>query len=165
MKQIVERKKLGALQGIALILGLVAVLVILNFLCGAFLARWIGYNPASLVFWILGGGIALWMLHVFIVKYVYELTDDVLRLNRSYGKRPRHIVDIYLRQIAFVGDPAEARRRYPHARKTSATRGGVDLPIVAVVYRTADGEDMALIQANPELRAKLEGCAKANRKK
>ena len=165
MKQTVERKRLSALQGVGLILGLVAVLVILNFLCGTFLARWIGYNPASLVFWILGGGIALWMLHAYIVKYVYELTDDVLRLNRSYGKRPRHIEDIYLHRIKFVGEPEEAKKRFPEAKKVSATRGGVDLPVTAVVYRTADGEGIALIQANAELKAKLEECVRANRKK
>lgn len=165
MKQIVERKRLSAIQGVLLILGLVAVLVILNFLCGVFLARLIGYNPASLVFWILGGGIALWMLHVYIVKYVYELDSDILRLSRSYGKRPRHIADIYLRQIKFVGDPEEAKKRFPQARKLSATRGGVDIPITAVVYKTSDGEALALLQANPELKSKLESRAKANRKK
>lgn len=165
MKQIVERKRLGPVRGALLILGLVAVLVILNFLCGAFLARWIGYNPASLVFWILGGCIALWMLHAYVVKYVYEMDADVLRLSRSYGKRPRHIADIYLRQIRFVGDPEAAKKRFPRAKKLSATRGGVDIPVLAVVYRTADGEGLALLQANAELQAKLEEHARANRKK
>lgn len=165
MKQTVEHEKLGALKGILLIVGLVAVLFILNFLCGAFLARWIGYNPASLVFWVLGGAIALWMLHVYVVKYVYELTEDVLRLSRSYGKRPRHIEDVYLRRIVYVGDPAEAKRRYPHARKVSATRRDSKLPAAAVVYRTSDGEGMALIQPDGALRARLEECARTNRKK
>lgn len=165
MKQTVERKRLRTIQGFALILGLVAVLMVLDILCSGFLAKWIGYNPASLLFWILGGGIALWLLHVYIVKYIYEMDADVLRLSRSYGKRSRHMEDIYLSRIAYVGAPEEAKRRYPNARKLSATRGGVDLPITAVVYKTSDGEGLALIQANAELKAKLEACAKGNRKK
>ena len=165
MKQVVEHKRLSALHGILLIVGLVAALVALNLLCGWVLARWIGYDPAMLAFWVLGGLIALVLLRVYIVKYVYELTEDVLRLNRSYGKRPRHIEDIYLRQIVQVGDPEEAKRRHPHARRVSATRRDAEFPVTAVVYRTADGEGLALIQANEQLRAKLEQCVRANRKK
>ena len=156
MKQTVEHKKLSTLPGVLLILGLVAALAVLDILCVRILARWIGAQPAALAFWILGGLIALWMLHVYVVKYVYELNLDVLRLNRSYGKRPRHIEDIYLRQIVFVGTPEEAKRRHPRARRVSAVRRGAELPVTAVVYKSSDGEHVALIQANSELRQKLE---------
>ena len=155
MKQIVEHKKLGAIRGILLIAGLVAGLIVLNYLCLYHLSALIGYQPASLAFWILGGAVALWLLRVYVMKFEYEMDADVLRLNRSYGKRPRHIEDIYLNRLLYVGAPDEAKRRYPKARRVSAMHGSVDLPVTAVVYRTADSVHMALIQANDELRARL----------
>ena len=164
MKQVVEHKRLGALRGILLIVGLVAILIVLNFLCMIYLSALLGYQPALLVFWVLGALIALQMLRVYVVKYEYELSADLLRLNRKYGKRPRHIEDIYLNRILFVGDPEEAKRRNPKAKKVSAMHGNVDLPVTAVVYRTADDTRMALIQANDEMKARLMERARANRK-
>ena len=165
MKQIVEHRRLGAAQGVLLIAVLVAALIGLDYLSAQVLPRWIGARPASLMFWVLGGVVALWVLHEFIVKYVYELSGDILRLSRSYGKRPRHIEDIYLRQIVFVGDPQEAKQRHPKARRVSAKRREKALPVTAVVYKKAEGEGVALIQANEELRARLEACARENRRK
>ena len=155
MKQVVEHKKLGVLRGILLIVGLVAVLIVLNYLCLYYLSALIGWQPASLVFWIFGAVIAWQMLRVYAMKYEYEMNADVLRLNRSYGKRPRHIEDIYLNRLLFVGGEAEARQRYPKARRVIAKHNGVDLPVTAVVYKTSDDTHMALIQANDELKARL----------
>ena len=164
MKQTVEHKRLRAWQGVLLIAGLVAALIGLDYLCARVLPRVIGVLPASILFWVLGGAIALWMLHVYVVKYVYELNPDVLRLNRSYGKRPRHIEDIYLRQIVFVGTPEEAKRRHPRARRVSAVRKGAELPVTAVVYKSSDGERVALIQANAELKQKLEETVRSKKR-
>ena len=155
MKQVVERKKLGVIHGILLIVGLVAVLIVLNFLCMYYLSALLGYQPASLVFWFFGALIAWQMLRVFVMKYEYEMNADVLRLNRSYGKRPRHIEDIYLNRLLFVGSVEDAKQRYPKARKVTAIHGSVDLPVTAVVYKTSDDTHMALIQANDELKVRL----------
>ena len=160
MKQVVERKRLGVIRGILLIVGLVATLFVLNFLCIYYLSALLGYQPASLVFWVIGAVIAWQMLRVYVMKYEYEMTADVLRLNRSYGKRPRHIEDIYLNRLLFVGDLEEAKRRYPKAKKVTANHGSVDLPVTAVVYKTSDDTHVALIQANDELKARLMAKAK-----
>ena len=164
MKQVVEHKRLGAIRGILLIVGLVATLFVLNFLCMYYLSALLGYQPASLVFWVLGAVIALQLLRVYVVKYEYEMSADVLRLNRSYGKRLRHIEDIYLNRLLFVGDPEDAKRRYPKAKKVSAKHGNVDLPVTAVVYKTADDTHMALIQANDALKERLMERAKGKGK-
>lgn len=165
MKQIIEHKKLSALHGVLLIVALIAALIGLDYLCARVLPGLVGVKAASILFWVFGGAIALGMLHVYVVKFVYELTGDVLRLSRSYGKRPRHIEDIYLRQILFVGDPETAKQRSPKARKVSATRRDAPFPVTAVVYKTSDGDGMALIQPNEELKGKLEACARENKKK
>lgn len=155
MKQIVEHKKLSAPRGFLLVLGLVAVLVLLNYLVLDVVALKVGDVAASVAFWVLGGGIALWVLRIYVVKYVYELGADLLRLNRSYGKRLRHIEDIYLSQLQFVGSPEEAKKRWPDARRVRALHARGEEPVTAVVYRSADGTNVALIQASPELKAKL----------
>ena len=120
MKQIVEHKKIGVLHGILLVVGLIAVLMLLNYLVLGYLAVHIGNNASSLAFWVLGGLIAWAVLRIYIVKYSYELDDDVLRLNRAYGKRERHIEDIYLNRLLFMGTPDEAKKKFPNARRVKA---------------------------------------------
>lgn len=155
MKQIVAHEKLSPIHGILLVFGLVVVLILLNYLVIDVLAVTIGYTAACVAFWVIGGLIALQLLRVYVVKFSYELNADVLRLNRSYGKRQRHIEDIYLSQLAFVGAPEEAKRRWPDAKRVRAVHAKGKLPITAVVYKTASGIRVALIQANEELKAQL----------
>lgn len=160
MKQIVANKKLSNLGGLLLILGLMAALMLLNWLVNGLLYPYIGNLAATIIFWGCGALIAWLLLRLFVVQYSYELGSDVLRLNRSYGKRDRHIEDIYLSRVMFVGDPAEAKTRYPGAKKLKAVHAKVKTPVTAVVYKASNGVCMALIQANDELKQKLEAICK-----
>lgn len=155
MKQIVAHKKLGILQGILIVLGLVALLLLINYVAIALLARFLGYTAATLGFWILGGLVAWQVLRVYIVSFVYWLDEDVLRLSRKYGKRERFIEDIYLNNLLFVGSFDEAKKRYPQAKKVSAVHAGTKAPVTAVVYQTSSGMRVALLQANDGLKARL----------
>ena len=155
MKQIVAHKKLSALHGFLLVLGILAVLLVMNNLVLGVLTRAVGFTVANVTFWLVGALMALWVLRVYVVKYIYELTPDILRLNRAYGKRARHIEDVYLSQLVFVGSPEEAKRRWPEAKRVRAVHARGDEAVTAVVYRTAGGMRTALIQANPALKAKL----------
>lgn len=161
MKQTVAHKKIGTLHGLVLVLGLIVVLVLLNYLVLGFLATYIGNGASSIAFWVLGGAIAWIILRVYIVKYSYELGDEVLRLTRSYGKRERLIADIYLANLLFAGDAAEARKRYPNARLVKATHVKGEYPVTAVAFRASDGNYIALIQANDELKNALRARIKA----
>jgi len=161
MKQIVAHKKIGVLQGILLVLGLVVLLVLINYVAIELLARYLGYTAASLGFWILGGFVAWQVLRIYITSFVYDLDTDVLRLSRKYGKRERFIDDIYLNNLLFVGSPEDAKKRYPQARKVSAVQAGTKAPVTAVVYQTSSGIRIALLQANAELKAKLVARVKA----
>ena len=160
MKQIVGHRKIGPVRGILLILGLIVALMAVNYVCLYYLSPWIGYQPASLVFWIVGALMAMQMLRIFVMKFEYELNADLLRLNRKYGKRPRHIEDIYLNRLLFVGEADEAKKRYPKAKKVTAMHASAGLPVTAVVYRTADDIHVAHIQANEELKRRLMDRAK-----
>lgn len=155
MKQVVGHKKLNGLAGFGLILGLVAALILINYLVIDFLAARVGATAASIGFWVIGGLLAWLVLRVYIVTYSYETGAGVLRLCRHYGKRERFIEDIYLNQIRFVGTPEAAKEKYPKARIVSAVHGSAKLPVTAVVYQTADGLRVAKIQANDELKKLL----------
>ncbi|MBP3409742.1 MAG: hypothetical protein J6M10_01985 [Clostridia bacterium] len=50
MKQIVAHKKIGTLHGILLVVGLMVVLVLLNYVVLGFLATYIGNGASSLAF-------------------------------------------------------------------------------------------------------------------
>lgn len=151
MKQIVAHKKLSAMHGLLLVLALFVVLIVLNYVVLGFLSTYLGNGVSSLAFWVLGGLLAWLVLRVYIVQYSYELGDEVLRLNRAYGKRERHIEDIYLNQLLFVGAPEEARRRWPNARRVKATHVKGENPVVALVYQTSEGKHLALMQPNDDL--------------
>lgn len=155
MKQIVAHKKLSALHGFLLVLGILAVLLVMNNLVLGVLTRAVGFTVANVIFWLVGALMALWVLRVYVVKYIYELGPDVLRLNRAYGKRERHIEDIYLSQLVFVGSSEEAKKRWPEAKRVRAVHARGEEAVTAVVYRTASGVRTALLQANPALKAKL----------
>lgn len=155
MKQIVAHKKLSPLHGFLLVVGILTVLLIMNNLVLGVLTQAVGFTAANVIFWLIGALMALWVLRVYVVKYIYELGPDVLRLNRAYGKRTRHIEDVYLSQLAFVGSPEEAKKRWPDAKRVRALHARSEEPVTAVVYKTAVGVRTALIQASPELKAKL----------
>lgn len=155
MKQIVAHKKLGALQGILIVLGLFALLLFINYVAIELLARLLGYTAATFGFWILGGLVAWQVLRIYIVSFVYWLDEDVLRLSRKYGKRERFIEDVYLNNLLFVGSPEEAKKRYPDAKKVSAVHAGTKDVVTAVVYQTSGGLRVARIQANDALKARL----------
>ena len=160
MKQTVSHSKLRPWQGILIVLLLVALLVAINYLLGLYLQRLVGYTAASIAFWVIGAGIAYYTFRRFVVAYTYELTEDVLRLNRAYGKRERHICDIYVNRMLFVGTREEAQKRYGKTRIVRALRGCDDLPVTAIVYDASDGRHTALLQANDELRGALIQCIK-----
>lgn len=155
MKQIVAHKKIGALQGLLIVAVLAAVLALLNYLVLGYLAYYIGNGASSIAFWVLGGLIAWGVMRIYIVKYSYELGDEVLRLTRSYGKRERYIDDIYLHQMLFIGKPDEAKKKWPNARLVKAVHAKGQDAVTAIVYRASDGNRIALLQPNAELKQRL----------
>ena len=161
MKQTVAHKKIGTLHGLLLVVGLIVILVLLNYLVLGFLATYIGNGASSLAFWALGGLIAWGVLRIYIVKYTYEMGDEVLRLTRAYGKRERLIDDIYLNNLLFLGKPEDAVKRFPNARRVKAVHAKGEYPVVALAYRASDGNYIALVQANDELKVALRERIKA----
>lgn len=155
MKQIVEHKKLSALHGLLLVAGLMLVLIVMNYLVLGLLATRIGNGASSIAFWVLGGLIAWAVLRIYIVKYIYLMDDDVLQVNRAYGKRERHVDNVYLHQLVFVGKPEEAQKRYPNAAKVRAIHVKGENLTLAAVHRVSTGHRMLLFQPNEEIKNAL----------
>ena len=162
MKQSIGHKKLNPLQGLLLILGLAAVLILLNYVAINLVAAWFsrlspraGTIAGLVTFWGVGGGVALQVLRVYIARVSYTMTEDLLRMSRFYGKRERHIEDVYLSQLLFVGSPEDARKRYGKLNCDKALHPSCKLPATALVYRNASGTRVALIQADEDMKAAL----------
>lgn len=155
MKQTVYNRKLSDFQGFLVVMGLVIVLIALNYLVIDVLANILGYTAASIGFWVVGIIVGLWVFHEFIEAYQYEMDEDILRLNRAYGKRTRHIEDIYLSRLIYIGNPAEAAAKNPQARRVKAFHKKCKIAQTAVVYDSSAGRRMAILNLNDELLAEL----------
>ena len=162
MKQSIGHKKLNPLQGVLLIISLFAALILLNYVAIDFVGLWFsriseraGTIAGLVTFWGLGGGIALQVLRVYVARVGYTMNEDLLRMSRFYGKRERHIEDIYLNQLLFVGAPEDARKRYGKLPSVKATHSSCKLARTALVYKNSSGTRMALIQADEALKTAL----------
>ena len=151
MKQTVYNRKPGNVQGFFLVIGLVAALIAMNYLFETVVAGLIGFLAASICFWGVVIALGLWIFHEFVEAYSYELGEDVLRLNRAYGKRTRLIEDIYLSRLIFIGSPADAEAKNPGTGRVRAFHRKNPTPLTAVVYQTARGKRMALIQPDKRM--------------
>ena len=154
MKQIVAHKKIHPVVGVLIILLLIAFLVVLNYLL-SFLVPLAGRTVSEILFWVIGAVLAWWFLRTYVLKCSYEMTEDVLRLCRMYGKRERFIADIYLNRLLYVGSLEEAKKKNPNAKIVRALQPTSKIPVTAVAYKTSSNVSIALIQADEELKAKL----------
>ena len=162
MKQSIGHKKLNPLQGLLLIVCLLAILFLVNYLAIDLFGAWFsriseraGVLAGLVAFWAIGGFIALQVLRVYVARIDYTMNEDLLRMSRFYGKRERHIEDVYLNQLLFVGAPEDAQKRFGKLRCTRATHPSCKLPRTALVYKTSSGTRMALIQADEDMKAAL----------
>lgn len=155
MKQIAAHKKLSVLHGLLLIFGLVALLLVLNYVILNYIAGRFGYTAASISFWVIGGLIALWMIRTYILMYTYEISGNVLRICRKYGKRERFIEDIYLNRIVRITTPEEAKRKEKNAKVVRAVHSAVKTEKTAVIYKTSAGTQIAILQLDPLMKEAL----------
>ena len=162
MKPSIGHKKLNPLQGVLLIVCLMAILFLVNYLAIDLFGAWFsriseraGGLAGLIAFWAIGGFIALQVLRVYVARISYTLTEDLLRMSRFYGKRERHIEDVYLSQLLFVGAPEDAQKRFGKLSCIKATHPSCKLGRTALVYKNSTGTRMALIQADEALKTAL----------
>lgn len=161
--QKVQNRKLGALKGIGVVLGIFAALFVLTFVT-QLLIPVIGEGPSSLLFWGLGALVALWTMRRFILTYSYGMGTNMMRIAYAYGRYERVMVDLYFSNILNAGSLSDMRARYPNARVNRATCRGCDIESLAVAARDNGATAIFLLQPDNVIRAKIEEVAKQNRK-
>lgn len=161
--QKVQNRKLSALKGLGVVVGIFAALFVLT-LVTQMLIPFIGEGPSSIVFWGLGILLALWTMRRFILTYTYGLGTNMIRIAYAYGRYERVMVDLYFNNILNAGSLDDMRARYPNARVNRATRPACDIPHLAVAARDNGATSIFLLQPDDTIRAALEEVAKKNRK-
>lgn len=163
-QQKLRSRPLSTLQGIAVVLGLIAA-GLADALLANVLARIAPALVSATVFWGVGALLALWAMRRYVLSYSYILSGTVLRISFAYGRYERVMTDIYRNNILACGTLDEMRKRYPGARVNRACLKGCDLPILAVACRDNGKPAVYLIQPDDEIREAVEASAHANRKK
>lgn len=161
--QKVQNRKLGALKGLGVVLGIFAALFVLTFVT-QLLIPFIGEGPSSLLFWGLGALLALWTMRRFILKFTYGMNSNMMRIAYAYGRYERVMVDLYFNNILNAGTLDDMRARYPNARVNRATRPGCDIEHLAIAARDNGVVSIYLLQPDGVIREKIVEVARKNRK-
>ena len=119
---------------------------------------------ASLLFILYGCAIAYFLLNWYAMSFIYTSTDDVLRVCRSYGKRERFMVDVWLNQVVAYGTPEEVKQRCPDAPVSQATRAQCEYEPLALAYRQEGKTRILVIQPDDAMRKHLISAIKGNMK-
>lgn len=113
------------------------------------------YTIASVSFWIVGGVLACNILRTRIVEYIVTLDAKRIRLERSYGMRPRFMEDVYFSSIKEYGAPEDMTKKYPDARKTKACMKTCATPVTVFMYQSDGAARLLYLQADEELKAAI----------
>lgn len=153
-QQQVRNPKPNTIQGLLIVLGLVAAIILDSFLA-QILMPLIGNALGSLVFWAVGIALAMWTMRRFIMSYSYALTPSLLKITFAYGRYQRPFAEVYLNNILHTGSLEDMKKRYPGARVQNATRKGCALAAYAVAHRDNGRVTILLLQPDETIRAAL----------
>ena len=101
LEQKLSNRRPGALGGI----GLIALIALVVLAGSAFFSRLeprIG-TLSSVLFIAFGCAIAWFLLDWYVQGFVYTANADCLRVCRTYGKRERFMVDVWLNRVVASG--------------------------------------------------------------
>ena len=153
--QTVGKGFLKGWQGILIVLGVLLYIYVLNVILMYFTTLGLNFLIGSILFWVFGVGLAVYLFYRFSLLFEYDLGDAKLVVSRIYIKNPRVMLEILTREMTFVGTPEEAAKRYPQASVQRAlTRRSPD-PVTALVYMRGKSPRTLLIEPNAEMRAAL----------
>ena len=161
--QKVQNPPLKAIQGVLVVLGLIAVIVLASVVL-QLLSPWIGAAAASIAFWVVGIGVALWTTRRFIMSYTYALNGVMLKVTFAYGRYERAMREIYLNNVVFAGAPEAVRKRYPDARVQRAIRPRCSIDPFAVAYNDGNRIAIFVLQPDDEIRTALSVAAHPKKK-
>ena len=153
MIQEVRGKSLAGLRGVAVVAGVVAAIWLLSRLLTV-LQAFIGYTAASILLWLCGILLALWILRRFVMGYRYELNGEELALGRLYGRRVRFMDRLLLRSAVACGSLENMKKRWPDAEVERAVCGNCPMEEMAVVFK-ADSVKIVVLQPDDAFRSAI----------
>ena len=119
-EQRVEGRPLKGWRGVALIIGVAALVVAASNIL-YFAERWIG-RAASVLFIAFGCAVAWFLLDWYVMSFVYTCENGCLRVTRRYGRYKRPVADVWLNGIKSAGALDDLRRRFPSAKVQRAVK-------------------------------------------
>lgn len=155
--QRVSPKKVGAWQGILMVLAIAALLMTATALVNVLKAR---TDPiwGQIGVLLLAGLGAYYLMRNYVLEYQYTVADGVFYIERIYGQRTKVMLQVPLGDILFVGEDRQAAAKWPQARvMVNATLGR---PMekrekVCFAYRKDGQVQLGLIQADEAIRKAL----------
>ena len=162
-RQRVSNPPIKAVQGLLIVVGLLAVLM-LDSAVTRLLAAVIGSTVSALLFWIVGIAVALWTMRRYVLAYSYALSGTMLQVTFAYGRYERAMAQVYLNSVLFTGTPEEAKTCYPDSRKQTAVRPRCEIEPMAAVYNDGRGTVILTLQPDEKIREALNGAARGKKK-
>lgn len=104
----------------------------------------------SIVFWGIGGAIAVIVYYNFVIRYQYTADGVKVTIDRVYNKKPRPMLEFMKREILFVGEKEEAEKKYGKTKTHKAVRKTNPNRPVALVYKRAGETQTLIFQPNEE---------------
>lgn len=109
----------------------------------------------SLIFWGLGGLVAVLVFNRFVIRYLYTVDGVKVTIERIYQKKPRPMVEFMKRDILFVGSYEEAVKKHGKTRIHRAVRKTNSNAPVCVVFKRGGEKQMLIFQPNEEILKNL----------
>ncbi len=149
--QLVGQKEVSGKTGILVVVLSFAAVYLDALLVNLLISVGLPALVTDIVFWGIGGLIAVIVYYNFVIRYLYTVDGVKLTVERVYHKKPRLMTEIMKREILFVGTQEEAVKRHGKLKTHKAIRKtNINKP-VAIVYKRAGEKQMLMIQPNEEI--------------
>lgn len=149
--QLVGQKEVSGKTGILVVVLSLAAVYLDALLVNLLISVGLPALVTDIIFWGIGGLIAVIVYYNFVIRYLYTVDGVKLTVERVYHKKPRLMTEIMKREILFVGTQEEAVKRHGKLKTHKAIRKtNINKP-VAIVYKRAGEKQMLMIQPNEEI--------------
>lgn len=154
--QLIGHNEVGSKTGIIIVIASLAALYLDSML--AQLLSSIGLAPlfTSILFWGIGGTVAVIVYYNFVIRYLYTVDGVKLTVERVYHKKPRPMIELMKRDILFIGSAEDAVKKHGKVKTHKAVRKTNPNKPVAVVYKRAGEKQMLIFQPNEEVLKAIE---------
>ncbi len=154
--QLIGQKEVSSKTGIVVVVASLAALYLDALLVNLLTSLGLPVLVTDIIFWGLGGGVAVFVYYNFAMRYLYTVDGVKLVVERIYHRKPRPMAEIMKREIMFIGTKEDAVKKHGKLKTRRAIRKTNANKPVAVVYKRAGEKQMLIIQPNEEILKAIE---------